>query len=172
MTTPMTLSLASAQATEELGAGLAHILALAHRVRGNACIIYLRGDLGAGKTTLARGFLRGLGYVGRVKSPTYTLVETYRVEDARVFHFDLYRLVDPEELDYIGFRDYVDDRSILLIEWPEHGLGVLPQDDLRIEMTFAGDSIADEARSCQLTAHSVLGEGILVRLRAKRPAKG
>ena len=172
MTTSMTVSLTSVQATEGLGVGLAQILALAHRVRDNACIIYLCGDLGAGKTTLARGFLHGLGYVGRVKSPTYTLVETYKLEGARVFHFDLYRLMDPEELDYIGFRDYVDDRSILLIEWPEHGLGVLPPEDLRIELTFADDNIAGDARSCQLTAHSVLGEGILVRLRAKRPAKG
>jgi tRNA threonylcarbamoyladenosine biosynthesis protein TsaE len=170
MTTAMTLPLSSAEATEELGAGLARILL--HMVLGNACIVYLRGDLGAGKTTLARGFLRGLGYVGRVKSPTYTLVETYKVGDARVFHFDLYRLVDPEELDYIGFRDYVDGRSILLIEWPEHGLGVLPPEDLRIEMTFAGDAIVGDARSCQLTAHSVLGEGILARLRGERPAEG
>jgi tRNA threonylcarbamoyladenosine biosynthesis protein TsaE len=103
------------------------------------CIIYLHGDLGAGKTTLVRGILRGLGYSGKVKSPTYTLVETYHVNNQTIYHFDLYRLNDPEELEDIGFRDYLSHNPIMLIEWPEKAMSFLPPADLIINIRIDGD---------------------------------
>ena len=105
-------------------------------------VIYLVGDLGTGKTTLARGILRGLGYAGRVKSPTFTLVEPYNVSRLHLYHFDFYRFDHPQELAHSGFRDYFGENAVCLIEWPEKAAG-LPPPDLRIEMRMerAGRSI-------------------------------
>ena len=144
----------SAAATEKLGARLASALA-------PGCVFYLRGDLGAGKTTLARGLLRGLGHRGTVKSPTFTLVEPYQLEEWRLFHWDLYRLADPEELEYLGLRDQLDGEAVLLIEWPERGRGELPAADLEVWLDYAGEG---EDRSCRLEARSPTGQAMLARL--------
>ena len=104
------------------------------------CVIYLEGDLGTGKTTLTRGLLRGLGHAGPVRSPTYTLLEPYELEGMRLYHLDLYRIAHPEELELLGLRDLLDRESLLIVEWPERGRGVLPPPDLRVRIAHAGES--------------------------------
>ena len=121
----------SAEETEAFGAEL-------FKIMPSKSLIFLQGDLGAGKTTLVRGFLRAAGYNGVVKSPTYTLVEEYTIGARKIFHFDLYRVVDPEELEWIGIRDYFDQDSVCFIEWPDKGKGFLPEPDRIITLKAQG----------------------------------
>jgi tRNA threonylcarbamoyladenosine biosynthesis protein TsaE len=150
------LDIADAEAMEALGA------ALARRVPPGF-LIQLEGDLGAGKTTLVRGFLRGLGYRGSVRSPTYTLVEPYEFPQlaggCTVYHLDLYRLGDAEELEWIGIRDLLDARSIALVEWPERGRGVLPPADLGIAIAYR-----DSGRRVSLRGQSPAGRQVVRQL--------
>ena len=119
------------------------------------CVIYLVGELGAGKSTFARGFLHALGYQDAVRSPTYTLVEPYDLPSRHVYHLDLYRLTDAEELEFLGLRDWLDRDSILLVEWPQKGEGVLPPADLIIEIEYEGS-----ARQVHMRAISGFGRQI------------
>ncbi len=122
-------------------------------------VVYLNGDLGAGKTTLTRGFVQGMGHVGHVKSPTYTLVEPYDLADWQVYHFDLYRLGDPEELEFMGIRDYFNDNCCCFIEWPEKGVGVLAKADITINLAYDG-----EQRNIDFHAHTPFGKTLLMAL--------
>ena len=121
--------------------------------------LHLRGDLGSGKTTLARGLLRGLGYTGRVKSPTYTLVELYTFSRLNLYHFDFYRFKDPKEWRDAGFSEYFDDASVCLVEWPEKAAGLLPVADLDLALEFAGDG-----RDLSIRAATESGQACLDRL--------
>jgi len=142
--------LADAPALEAFGEQLAACLP------GTQLILYLEGDLGAGKTTLARGILRGLGYSDKVRSPTYTLVEPYPLARAPLYHLDLYRISDAEELEWLGLRDMLAEAAILLIEWPERGAGYLPAADLRVQVEPSASG-----RSVHLVAVSRRGRQIL-----------
>ena len=151
--------LADEQSTIAVGEGLAKIV-LAQNEQDDktpsALIVHLNGDLGAGKTTLTRGFVRGMGHKGNVKSPTYTLVEPYELPPWQVYHFDLYRLGDAEELEYMGIRDYFAENCCCFIEWPEKGAGILPKADIVIELDYQ-----DEQRTVELFACSTRGEAVL-----------
>lgn len=122
-------------------------------------VIHLHGDLGAGKTTLVRGILQAMGHKGVVKSPTYTLVEPYSIGEREIYHFDLYRLCDAEELEYMGIRDYFHEHSLCLLEWPEKGRGFLPRADLIIEIQHL-----QEGRELCCRAETASGQEILDHL--------
>ncbi len=148
----LSYELADAEATQALGAVLGPLCRDGAR-------IHLFGDLGAGKTTLVRGLLRGLGHRGAVRSPTYTLIEPYELEALTAYHLDLYRLGDAEELEWIGIRDLLDEDQLLLVEWPERGQGVLPAADLHVRLYYQGSG-----RRVVLAAQSERGDSVLARL--------
>lgn len=133
--TEFELHLADAESQQRFGAELGRVLA---RIPHAAAVsVHLQGDLGTGKTTLVRGLLRGRGYTGPVRSPTFTLIEPYDTAEGPVYHLDLYRLGDGEELEYLGLRDLLAEPALLLIEWPERGAGWLPEPELHIQLCHA-----------------------------------
>ena len=124
--------LADTDATEQFGAALLPYLQ-------EKSLIFLHGELGAGKTTLVRGLLRRAGITGAIKSPTYAVIEEYSASNRKIFHFDLYRLADPQELEWIGIDDYLAQSALCLIEWPSKGKGVLPEADIHITLNHQND---------------------------------
>jgi tRNA threonylcarbamoyladenosine biosynthesis protein TsaE len=150
------LSLPDEHATRALGARLAPLL-----TPGRRWLIELAGELGAGKTTLVRGLLAALGHAGRVRSPTYTLIEPYRIGGRDVLHLDLYRLADPGELEFLGLGDLLTPGAIALIEWPERGGGYLPPADLTVALHYPDPVGAVAGREAEITPGAAAGEGIL-----------
>ncbi len=128
-----------------------------------ALCVYLLGELGAGKTTFSRGVMRAFEHRGAVKSPTYTVVEPYQLGDHAIYHFDLYRLADPEELQYLGLDDYFYQGSACLVEWPERGGDFLPSADVRLDLryVFTGEDRALAQRQATLIAQSSRGAELL-----------
>ena len=143
------LDIIDTHAMEALGQKLASLCPVGSK-------LFLQGELGAGKTTLVRGFLSGLGHQGIVKSPTYTLVKPYQLNDLEVFHFDLYRLNNPEELESIGIRDYFSGSGTCLVEWPEKGAALLGSPDVFIQIQYQ-----DEQRKVLLEAKTITGKEII-----------
>ena len=138
-------------ATLNAGVNFAHNLVANNMVAG--LVIYLHGELGAGKTTFTRGFLYGLGFIGKVKSPTYTLIEPYVFSRYNIYHFDLYRFIDEEEWESSGFREYFNAQSVCLIEWPEKAEHLLPMPDIHVYLTHA-----DSQRKILFLASSTQGK--------------
>jgi tRNA threonylcarbamoyladenosine biosynthesis protein TsaE len=151
---PLDLKLPDAAATLQLGEALAAGIAPGR-------VLFISGDLGAGKTTLVRGLLRGLGYAGRAKSPTYALVEPYTFSSIDLYHFDFYRFKDRSEWLNSGFREYFSPDSVCVVEWPEKAGDLLSPPDLHIRLEFDGD-----ARRAHLEARSKAGEAWLSSLRS------
>lgn len=154
---PYKVFLADELATEQLGRDLAAVV----KASGQGVTVFLEGNLGMGKTTLCRGFMRGLGHKGAVKSPTYTLVEPYEHLVPHSYHFDLYRLGDAEELEYMGIRDYFGGQDVCLIEWAERGAGVLPEPDLVVVLSREGDG-----RLARVEAGTDRGEHLVAAMSA------
>lgn len=150
----MEIIIKTTNAMQKFGTAIAHACEV-------GCVIYLHGELGVGKTTLVRGFLRGLGHQGHVRSPTFTLLEPYQLDACLVYHFDLYRLVNAEEFAYIGGRDYFTEQSICLIEWPERSRGFLPMADLICNFDFVAKS---KWRKVRLVAGTDKGKNIIGKL--------
>ena len=148
----MIITLKNETETTKIGSKLASCL------KGGE-VIYLKGELGTGKTTLVRGVLNRLGHAGNVKSPTYTIVEPYLIDSHVIYHFDLYRLDDPEELESLGIRDYCDGQSICFFEWPEKGGNLLPNADINLELTYF-----ESTREVEFTSKSDVGKTILKQL--------
>lgn len=156
--------LADEAATDKAGQSLAEALAAGG-------LVYLEGTLGAGKTHLSRALLRALGHQGAVKSPTYTLVEPYELGALKVLHFDLYRLADPEELEFMGIRDYFAPGHLCLVEWPARGAGVLPAPDLTLQLApHTASPEQAQGRSLCATAFSNIGADAVQALAGAFPS--
>lgn len=155
----MTLDLPDLAATQQLGRNLASILA----ERQPGALLALSGSLGAGKTSLARALIRALGHPGPVVSPTYTLVEPYELGPRRLYHLDLYRISDLEELAYLGLREIDTALDWVVVEWFERGAATLPAPDLCVDLEYRG-----AGRRVELTAATVRGRGLLAALEAGR----
>jgi tRNA threonylcarbamoyladenosine biosynthesis protein TsaE len=147
----MRLVLRGEQAQVEFGQRLSAAL-------GPRALVFLNGDLGTGKTTLVRGFMRARGHRGAVKSPTYTLIEPYELPGGVCYHLDLYRLGDPEELEFLGLREMLQEQAVLLVEWPQRGQGWLPEPDLVVHLDYLGEGTA---RELALQAGSPMGENVI-----------
>lgn len=141
------------QDTEDLGKRLAQIIL-------PPLTLNLSGELGAGKTTLSRGIIQALGHQGAVKSPTYALVEPYELDNIDLFHFDLYRLSDPEELEFMGIRDYFTEKSVCLVEWPDRGHGLMPIADISIDIKYVGTG-----REVEISSGSSQGQVLLSKFK-------
>ena len=146
------LHLADPAATDRLAAAMAQALP-------ERAVVFLRGDLGAGKSSLARGMLRALGVSGAIKSPTYTLIERYALDRGDAAHLDLYRIAQAAELEFLGLQDLAPELRLWLVEWPERGRSALPKPDLEVDLRVEG-----EGRSVRLEAASPVGEAWLERL--------
>ena len=151
MSADLVWNLADEEATLRAGKALGEVVL--------AGVIFLEGNLGMGKTTLTRGLIQGLGHQGAVKSPTYTLVEPYQLDGRQIYHFDLYRLSEPEELEYMGIRDYFDQAALCLVEWAERGEGMLPTPDLEIKL-----EPFEQGRKLSLSAMTAKGRDLLQHL--------
>jgi tRNA threonylcarbamoyladenosine biosynthesis protein TsaE len=159
---PIEFALADENATARLGAALAQSVEAAFAaIRERGLVIGLSGDLGAGKTSLVRAMLRALGVTGPVRSPTFTLVEPYVVSSIDFYHFDFYRLTDPREFAFVGFRDLFGESRVCLVEWPERAAGQLPAADLQFTLRVAGSG-----RHVGVVAGSELGTACLDRIAA------
>jgi tRNA threonylcarbamoyladenosine biosynthesis protein TsaE len=154
-TVPLNFALPDSASTEALGAALAR----AFSARGTGAVLHLRGELGSGKTTCARSLLHALGVLGQVRSPTYTLVDTYTASELHLVHVDLYRLSSSAEVEELGLRDLTGPNSLMLIEWPEQGGAAVPPADLYLQLRYAGES-----RVASLRAGSAVGVGWLTKL--------
>ncbi len=150
--------LAGEAGTMALGAALA---------RSGLCrgVVYLAGELGTGKTTLVRGFLRASGITGTIRSPTFTLVEEYRIGAVTVAHYDLYRLSDPEELEFLGLRDHLAADSLCFFEWPERGAGVLPDPGFDIRLEYPERGWPDDVRRVRCTGLASGARDLIERAR-------
>jgi tRNA threonylcarbamoyladenosine biosynthesis protein TsaE len=152
---PLHLKLPDAAATQRLGEVLAPGAAPGR-------VLHLSGDLGSGKTTLVRGLLRALGHAGRVKSPSYALVEPYALSSINFYHFDFYRFKNTAEWLSSGFQEYFNPGAVCVVEWPERAGGLLPPPDLQVRLEFTG-----EARSAALLAHGGAGRSWLSQVRSQ-----
>jgi len=162
--TPLVLTLASSEATRAAGRRLGQVL---RAIGGAPLLVGLTGELGAGKTTFVTGVLAAFGVPGPVRSPTYTLVEPYESANRRIYHLDLYRLVEPAELEALAVRDLFEPDAVLLVEWVERGRGVLPEPDLTISLSYAPESPqAADSRVMKLSAGSESGWRVVDFVRA------
>jgi tRNA threonylcarbamoyladenosine biosynthesis protein TsaE len=173
-TTPTTLFLPNEAATDALACTVAQLVldsttmaadhAIAHAQQSNGVSIYLQGNLGAGKTAFARAFLRHCGVTGPIKSPSYALLESYKVSSLYFYHIDFYRFTDPRELEDAGFRELFRPNAVVLIEWPENAAGQLPSPDLHISLQYE-----DNGRNAGLQAETERGQQWLKTLIHRAP---